>query len=249
VRRRLVAGALALAALAGCAARQRTPEEISGKRAPPFPLSSADPHVEPDLVGTTHVVQKGETVYRIAKAYDVDPRELMDANGISDPRTLSPGQELFVPGAPRSVEVGALPAGSGTTREPEPPLPRKNPGAKMAWPLQGVLYRGYGVKQGQRHDGIDISAPEGTPVKAAAAGEVIYTGTQSGYGVIVILRHADSLITLYAHNSAVLVKDGDRVVAGTPIARVGQSGRTTGPHLHFEVREGTKPRDPIPFLP
>jgi lipoprotein NlpD len=249
VRRGLVAGALALATLAGCAARQRTPAEVSGQRAPPFPLSSADPHVEPDLVGTTHVVQKGETLYRIAKTYGVDPRELMDANGISDPKTLAPGQELFVPGAPHALDVTPLPAGASAAREPDPPLPRRNPGAKMSWPVQGVLYRGYGVKQGQRHDGIDISAPEGTIVRAAAPGEVIYTGTQSGYGVIVILRHPDSLITLYAHNSAVLVKDGERVAAGAPIAKVGQSGRTTGPHLHFEVREGTRPRDPIPFLP
>jgi len=253
VRRRLVAGALALATLAGCAARQRTPAEMSGQRPPPFPLSSADPHVEPDLVGTTHVVQRGETLYRISKAYGIDPRELMDANGISDPRTLAPGQELFVPGATQPIDVapppGGASAGASAAREPEPPLPRRNPGAKLRWPLQGVLYRGYGVKQGQRHDGIDLSAPEGTIVRAAASGEVIYTDTQSGYGVIVILRHADSLITLYAHNSAVLVKDGERVDAGTPISRVGQSGRTTGPHLHFEVREGTKPRDPIPFLP
>ena len=249
MKRHLVAGALALATLAGCAARQRTPAEVSGQRPPPFPLSSADPHVEPDLVGTTHVVQKGETLYRIARTYGLDPRELMDANGISDPRTLAPGQELFVPGAPNALEVAPPPAGASGTREPDPALLPRNPGAKMRWPLQGVLYRGYGVKQGQRHDGIDISAPEGTTVRAAAAGEVIYTGTQSGYGVIVILRHADSLITLYAHNSAVLVKDGDRVEAGTPVARVGQSGRTTGPHLHFEVREGTRPRDPIPYLP
>jgi murein DD-endopeptidase MepM/ murein hydrolase activator NlpD len=249
VRPWLVAGAVALATLAGCASRQRTPAEVSGDRAPPFPLSSADPHVEPDLVGTTHVVQKGETLYRISKAYGIDPRELMDANGISDPRTLAPGQELFVPGASRTVEVAPPPAGSSASREPEPPLPRRNGSAKLAWPLHGVLYRGYGVKQGQRHDGIDLSAPEGTIVRAAAAGEVIYTGTQSGYGVIVIVRHADSLITLYAHNSAVLVKDGDRVDAGTPIAKVGQTGRTTGPHLHFEVREGTRPRDPLGYLP
>jgi lipoprotein NlpD len=78
---------------------------------------------------------------------------------------------------------------------------------------------------------------------------VIYVGTQSGYGLIVIVRHASGLITLYAHNSEVLVKDGDRVEAGTPVAKVGQTGRTSGPHLHFEVREGTRPRDPLQFLP
>ncbi len=248
----LVAGALALATLSGCAARQRTPEEVSGQRPTPFPLGSGDEHVEPELVGTTHVVQKGETFYRIARTYGLDPRELMEANGISDPRTLSPGQELFVPGAPHPLEVASLPAGSADGPDPEPDstlLPRKGGNATLEWPLKGVLYRGFGVKQGQRHDGIDLSAPEGTLVRAAAAGEVIYTGNKSGYGTIVILRHPSSLITLYAHNSAVLVKDGDRVEAGTPIAKVGQTGRTTGPHLHFEVREDTRPRDPLRYLP
>ncbi len=246
----IVAGAVALATLSGCAARQRTPAEVSGQRAPPFPLGSGDAHVEPELVGTTHVVQKGETLYRIARTYGIEPSELMEANGISDARSLAVGQELFVPGAPRALDVAPLPPGAVATPEPEPSnlLPRKGTGA-LQWPLHGVLYRGFGVKQGQRHDGIDLSAPEGTLVRSAAAGEVIYTGNQSGYGTIVIVRHTGSLITLYAHNSAVLVKDGDRVDAGTPIAKVGQSGRTTGPHLHFEVRENTRPRDPLPYLP
>jgi len=250
VTRWLVAGALALATLSGCAARQRSPEEVAGQRSPPFPLGSGDAHVEPELVGTTHVVQKGETLYRIARTYGIDPRELMEANGISDPKTLAPGQELFVPGAPHPLDVASLPAGAASAPEPDPTLlPRKGGNATLQWPLKGVLYRGFGVKQGQRHDGIDLSAPEGTLVRAAASGEVIYTGNQSGYGTIVILRHPGSLITLYAHNSAVLVKDGDRVESGTPIAKVGQTGRTTGPHLHFEVREGTRPRDPLPYLP
>ncbi len=249
--RRLVAWALALATLSACAARQRTPEEVSGQHPPPFPLGTGGAHVEPELVGTTHVVQKGETLYRIARTYGIDPHELMDVNGISDPRTLSPGQEVFIPGASRALDVAPVPGGSAAASEPEPDLlPRKGGNGSMQWPLKGVLYRGFGVKQGQRHDGIDLSAPEGTLVRAAAAGEVIYTGNQSGYGTIVILRHPPgSLITLYAHNSAVLVKDGDRVEAGTPIAKVGQTGRTTGPHLHFEVREGTRPRDPLPYLP
>jgi lipoprotein NlpD len=250
----LVAGALALATLSGCATRQRTPEEISGQRPPPFPLGSGDAHVEPELVGTTHVVRKGDTLYRIARTYGIDPRELMEANGISDPTTLAPGQEIFVPGAPRPLDVAPLPAGStagsATAPEPDPDfLPRKPGSATLQWPLKGVLYRGFGVKQGQRHDGIDLSAPEGTLVRAAASGEVIYTGTQEGYGTIVMLRHTGSLITLYAHNSALLVKHGERVEAGSPIAKVGMSGRTTGPHLHFEVREATRPRNPLPYLP
>jgi murein DD-endopeptidase MepM/ murein hydrolase activator NlpD len=128
-----------------------------------------------------------------------------------------------------------VPGGQG-----EPPL---------AWPLEGVLYGRYGVRAGRRHDGIDIAAPEGTPVLAAADGTVIYAGEQSGYGSIVILRHADGLVTLYAHNSRLLVEDGDRVRRGQPVARVGQTGRTTGPHLHFEVRQGTRPKNPLLFLP
>jgi murein DD-endopeptidase MepM/ murein hydrolase activator NlpD len=112
-----------------------------------------------------------------------------------------------------------------------------------------VLYGRYGVRAGQRHDGIDIAAPEGAPVRAAADGTVIFAGDQPGYGALVIMKHANDLVTLYAHNSRVLVKDGQRVSRGDPIARVGQTGRTTGPHLHFEVRQGTRPRNPLLFLP
>jgi len=85
-------------------------------------------------------------------------------------------------------------------------------------------------------------------VAAAADGTVIFAGDQAGYGAVVILRHEGGLVTLYAHNSRVLVREGARVARGEAIARVGQTGRTTGPHLHFEVREGTRPRDPLLFL-
>jgi murein DD-endopeptidase MepM/ murein hydrolase activator NlpD len=105
------------------------------------------------------------------------------------------------------------------------------------------------VRSGRRHDGIDLSAPEGTPIGAAAAGTVIYAGEQAGYGSIVILRHEGGLVTLYAHCSALLVEEGAAVKAGQPIARVGQTGRSSGPHLHLEVREGTRPRNPLLFLP
>jgi murein DD-endopeptidase MepM/ murein hydrolase activator NlpD len=235
------AAAAALVLLAGCA---------SAPKPPPIPLAaSAEPHLEPDLVGATHVVKKGETIYRIARTYGVEPRDLMEVNDLADPRLLQPGMEIFVPGALRPLDVPPLPP--GVVPEPEPvPSPAPAPrDATLRWPLHGVLYSRFGVRQGQRHDGIDISAPEGTPVLAAGGGVVVYTGRQSGYGAIVIVKHDGGLVTLYAHNSAVLVKEGERVEAGTPIARVGQSGRTTGPHLHFEVRDGTRPRNPLFYLP
>jgi lipoprotein NlpD len=240
---RLAPRAAVLAVLAlGCAAAPRRPP-------PPVPLTSAEPHVEPDLVGVVHVVKKGETVYRIARTYGIEVRDLMEVNDLADPRQLTVGMELFVPGAVRPLDVPPLPPGALPEPEPQalPRAPPKDPA--LRWPLHGVLYSRFGVRQGQRHDGIDIAAPEGTPVVAAAGGTVVYTGRQAGYGAIVILRHSNGLVTLYAHNSAVMVKEGDEVAAGAPIAKVGQSGRTTGPHLHFEVREGTRPRNPLFYLP
>ncbi|WP_242361358.1 MULTISPECIES: M23 family metallopeptidase [unclassified Anaeromyxobacter] len=256
-------------------------------RALPVPLESAPHHEEPGVVGVVHVVRSGETVYRIARAYGVDAADLMETNGISDPRAVAAGTALFIAGASRVVslsppDAGAAPAplagGPAPLPGPAPADPRAEPpaaaslptrapppaasaaptptglrasddGAPLAWPLKGVLYGRYGVRAGQRHDGIDIAAPEGAPVAAAADGVVIFAGEQPGYGAIVILKHADDLVTLYAHNSRVLVKDGQRVSRGDPIARVGQTGRTTGPHLHFEVRKATRPRNPLLFLP
>lgn len=247
MRRAALAAALALAA-AGCAHHAPAPAAV------PIPLSSPEPHVEPDLVGVTHVVKPGETLYRIAKGYGVPVEELMDVNDLTDPRQLTVGMELFVPGAARATELPpASGAGAAATAQleeaPPPRADRAGAAPRLRWPVQGVLYSRYGVRQGQRHDGIDIAAPEGTAVGAAGPGVVLYAGVQSGYGSIVILRHEGGLLTLYAHASALLVHQGDQVAAGQPIARVGHSGRTTGPHLHFEVREGTRPRNPLSYLP
>jgi len=210
-------------------------------------------HIEPELVGVVHVVKGGETLYRIARAYGVPVTDLMEVNDLADPRQLAAGTELFVPGASRRLEItaGGEAAAASAARpdEPEAPPRADHVASRLRWPLQGVLYSRYGVRQGQRHDGIDISAPEGTQVGAAGPGTVIYAGEQAGYGSIVILRHEGGLLTLYAHASALLVRQGERVAAGQPIARVGQSGRTTGPHLHFEVREGARPRNPLLYLP
>jgi murein DD-endopeptidase MepM/ murein hydrolase activator NlpD len=99
------------------------------------------------------------------------------------------------------------------------------------------------------HDGIDISAPRGTAVRAAAAGRVLYSDRLRGYGNLVILDHGDGFATVYAHNTRNDVSAGERIAAGQVIATVGETGQTSGPHLHFEVREDNVARDPLAYLP
>jgi len=233
------------------------------------------------IPGVVHVVKKGETLWRIARAYGITPADLMETNGISDPRAVPAGMELFVPGATRVVEVPPAP-GSAAPAEAEPPeaalpprvvkpaaplppavppSPAQQPASQaaapshapgpggLAWPVQGALTARFGVRDGERHDGIDLAAPEGTPVAAAADGVVLWTGTQAGYGRLVILRHPGGLLTIYAHLADVAVADGAKVRRGDVIARVGKSGGTDSAQLHFEVRDGTRPRNPLLYLP
>jgi lipoprotein NlpD len=118
----------------------------------------------------------------------------------------------------------------------------------LDWPLRGVLYARFGKKGREPHDGIDLAVPVGTPVKTAQEGDVLYAGEQRGYGLIVIVQHSERLITLYAHNRDLRVKSGQKVRRGQVIATVGESGKTSGPQLHFEVRVDGKPADPLDYL-
>ncbi|MGK7931011.1 MAG: peptidoglycan DD-metalloendopeptidase family protein [Microcystaceae cyanobacterium] len=123
--------------------------------------------------------------------------------------------------------------------------------AGYIWPSRGVLTSGYGPRWGRMHKGIDIAAPIGTPIVAAADGEVISAGWNSGgYGNLVKLRHGDGSVTLYAHNSKILVRRGQKVEQGQLIAKMGSTGFSTGPHLHFEIHpKGQGARNPMAFLP
>ena len=104
------------------------------------------------------------------------------------------------------------------------------------WPAKGTLTSGYGWRWGRMHRGIDVANSVGTPIIAAADGKVVFSGWSSGgYGYLVELAHTDGSKTRYAHNSALLVKKGQQVFQGTAIARMGSTGRSTGPHLHFEI--------------
>jgi murein DD-endopeptidase MepM/ murein hydrolase activator NlpD len=121
-------------------------------------------------------------------------------------------------------------------------------------PVEGQYTSGFGTRmhpidhEERLHSGMDIAAPTGTSIQAAAAGQVVFSGTQAGYGNVVVIQHTEGYSTLYAHNTANLVSVGTTVSQGQPIATVGSTGRSTGPHLHFEVRKDGKRLDPVQFF-
>jgi murein DD-endopeptidase MepM/ murein hydrolase activator NlpD len=118
----------------------------------------------------------------------------------------------------------------------------------LGWPVAGPVTSGFGSRWGRMHDGIDIGVSEGTPVHAAAAGTVIYAGWMSGYGNIVVIDHGNGLSTAYAHNSQLMVGQGATIGKGSVIALSGNTGHSTGPHVHFEVRVNGSPVDPLGYL-
>lgn len=261
---------LTLLGTTGCAVVPKTGTRSSATSAssasvseapPPMELGELrEPHPEPELISVRHKVAPGETMYRIAKNYGITVEELSAANGISDPRTLALGQELVIPGFEKPVANKPLPSGTSNrppvvVTAPARPAPRPAPArpvpetkGTLDWPLRGVLYARFGKKGREPHDGIDLAVPAGTPVKTAQEGEVLYAGEQRGYGLIVIIRHSERLITLYAHNRDLRVRTGQKVRRGQVIATVGESGKTSGPQLHFEVRVDGKPADPLDYL-
>ena len=118
------------------------------------------------------------------------------------------------------------------------------------WPVRGKVITSYGAKtNGKANDGINLAVPEGTPIKAAEDGTVTYSGNElKGYGNLVLIRHSNGYVTAYAHASELMVKRGDVIKRGQVIAKSGQSGEVASPQLHFEIRKGSNPVDPLEFL-
>lgn len=239
-----------IAALAcACAHKRATPRVI--------PMKGDEP------LGVIHHVHAGETLWRIAQTYRVPIETILQENDLRDPSRLDEGTNLYIPGA--KAELRVPPPGEAPVARVEPRPARKigpagipragkgelDPAARgeaLAWPAPGVLISGFGVRERDHHEGIDLACPEGTPVRAADDGVVLFAGEQRGYGNLVLLAHDGDLVTVYAHNSENLVSKGDKVGRGEEIARVGHTGNATGPHLHFEVRLNARPRDPLGFL-
>ena len=200
--------------------------------------------------GFYHAVQPGETLYRIGKAYGVSYRRLADVNGIKDPSHISVGQRLLIPGARRDIPVDVIAPRDESPRraQADPHLPVAQ--RPFTWPIHaGVLSSRFGPRGRSFHDGIDIAADVGTPVLAAADGTVVYADELRGYGRVIILHHAEGYATVYAHNRENRVREGERVRRGEEIATVGDSGRTSAPNLHFEVRKDNTARNPLFYLP
>lgn len=142
------------------------------------------------------------------------------------------------PSAPKGDQVAAA-GGSAVSA-----------GSKLRWPVRGKVLSTFGPRpDGTHNDGVNLSVPEGTEVHAADGGTVAYAGSElKGYGNLILLRHDNGWVTAYAHNSELLVKRGDRVKRGQVVARAGNSGQVDQPQLHFELRQGSKPVDPTPFM-
>jgi len=233
---RWVAAALASGAAAFIAAVAVTGCSASRPASyPPVSYSSSGP--------VEHVVRPGETVYHIAHAYHVSVESLLEANHLNDSRDLRVGQSLLIPGAYSYASLGGAQSGLSEMWN----VPRAS--RQFGWPLwSGELTSGFGMRHGTMHDGVDIAAPVGTPVHAADSGVVAFVGKLNGYGNTVILRHSDNYVTVYGHNSRILVSEGTEVARGQNIAEVGTSGRTTGPNLHFEVRYDNRAYNPLSYL-
>jgi murein DD-endopeptidase MepM/ murein hydrolase activator NlpD len=120
--------------------------------------------------------------------------------------------------------------------------------AGLIWPASGPVTSPFGWRWGRMHEGIDIGASYGSPIRAAAPGTVIYCGWESGYGNLVVIDHGGNLATAYGHQSAIAVTCGQQVSQGQVIGYVGSTGHSTGPHLHFEVRVNGAPVDPLGYL-
>jgi murein DD-endopeptidase MepM/ murein hydrolase activator NlpD len=202
-----------------------------------------------------HTVKPGDNLYRIALRYGVSVDDLMRANGISDPTQLEVGRTLRIPGESERREGLARSGGGNACTPPEDvkrgaqERAREEADVAFGWPLRGRLSTCYGERHSRPHEGIDIATPPGTPVRAAEAGKVIFSGSMGAYGRLVILKHEGSYASVYAHNDENLVEKGAFVEKGDVIAESGATGNATGPHLHFEIRRLERPDDPMLYLP
>lgn len=212
-----------------------------------------------------YIVKRGDTGSAIARMYGVQLSDLMRQNNIRSPYRLAVGQKLALPGGAVYRQVASntkppvsKPSGSKTTTPPKSspkvgnktytPPPRTS--SRFSWPVNGKVISSYGMKSNmQKNEGINIAAKQGSPVRSAEDGVVVYASNAlESYGNLLLIKHADGWLTAYAHNERLLVSEGQNVSKGQVIARVGNTGSVKTPQLHFEVRKGRTTFDPQKYL-
>lgn len=190
----------------------------------------------PPIDGVLHTVKKGDTIAKIAKTYGSDSKEIFAWNKIGEDQSLKVGETLIVPGGKVAAAAPARVGSASQIFTGAKPADAVVPaGTKMLWPIAARRITQYFT---WKHTGVDIAGPIGTPIYAADDGIVELAGWSGGYGNAVIINHGNGLWTRYGHASKLFVKKGDQVKKGQTIMATGSTGRSTGPHLHFEVMSG-----------
>jgi murein DD-endopeptidase MepM/ murein hydrolase activator NlpD len=192
--------------------------------------------------GIVHIIQPEQTLSDIARSYAVPLASLLEANEIRADSTIFAGDRILVPGVSSSFWANAVALSRGQV-------------VRFIWPLEGEVVSEFGWRnhpvygEWHHHDGVDLDAAEGTTVHAAASGKVFYYGEQPGYGNLLILEHADGFYSVYGHLLRASVAVGQFVEMGQAVAQTGNTGISSGPHLHFEIRNRDYPVDPRIYLP
>lgn len=201
----------------------------------------------------TKLIVPGTKTAAVAAPAAAAPVAATPVAGTLQPVAATPAPATKMAAAP--VQSARLAQATANVEEKPAETPAKAAEATGAlptfrWPVRGKVVTSYGAKtNGKSNDGINLAVPEGTPVKAAEDGVVAYSGNElKGYGNLVLVRHSNGYVTAYAHASELLVKRGDTIKRGQVIAKSGQSGEVASPQLHFEIRKGSSPVDPLQFL-
>ncbi|MBI3322777.1 MAG: LysM peptidoglycan-binding domain-containing M23 family metallopeptidase [Candidatus Omnitrophica bacterium] len=233
-----------LVAMAGCTPYHGNLAPGSSAALPPAPaLQSAG---TPAL----HRVARGETLWSISRRYGVKLSDLTRENGIGNSTRIEVGQRLRIPERSSSpVERGIRVAGASTPA-PQAELSGRASSA-FVWPVQGRVISIFGARgRGRVNKGVDIQAPAGADVRAVRRGQVDFTHENlPGFGKTIIIDHGDGFASVYAYVGEILVHKGDAVSQRQVIARVGSSGRSRVPALHFQIRRHQKPQNPLHYLP
>ncbi|GHS89178.1 hypothetical protein AGMMS49957_11950 [Synergistales bacterium] len=209
----------------------------------------------PNQDGIFYSIKKGDTIESIAKRYGVSVDKIRKVNASVNVASLKAGNEIFLPGArPEAIADKSNQSVASNSKKSGKSSGDAQSSRSYRWPVMGRINSPFGwrrhpvTRRRDFHTGLDIKAGRGTVIRGSREGRVAYAGWMGGYGKVVVVEHSDGQSTLYAHCSSLLVRQGEKVSVGQNIARVGTTGRTTGPHLHFEVRTGNSPVNPLKYL-